>query len=355
MRVDLNIAEKEAENSPRVLGILATIKFLIKNGAKVVILSHRSRPKNFDKKLSLKPFAGILSKLLNRKIKFISNFDFQKIKKEIEKSKLDSVFLLENLRFLAGEEKNDIKLAKQLASLGNIYVNDAFAVSHRANSSVVAITKFLPSYAGLLLEKEIKNLSVAMKNPKKPLIVILGGAKISDKIGLIKNFSASRRTASRRKADYFLIGGGIAHNFLLAQGLPIGDSIFEEKTVNFAKKILKNNLVILPVDYAVKNNKILDIGPNTIKLYSDIIKKAETIIWNGPMGYFEDKRFAKGSEAIAKAIINNKKAFSVIGGGETAAIFQTANPKSNIFLSTGGGAMLEYLAGKKLPGIEALK
>ncbi len=364
LRVDLNIAEKEARNSPRILGILPTIKFLINNGAKVVILSHRGRPNGFDKKLSLKPFAGILSKLLNRKIKFISNFDFQKIKKEIEKSKSNNIFLLENLRFLPGEKKNDLRLAKQLAKLGDIYINDAFAVSHRNVASVSAITKFLPSYAGLLLEKEIKNLSSVMKNSKKPLVIILGGAKISDKIGLIKNFL--------NRADYFLIGGGIAHNFLLAQGLPIGDSIFEEKTVDFAKKILKNNLVILPVDYVIDKNRILDIGPNTVKLYSDIIKKSETIIWNGPMGYFEDKRFAKGSEAIAKAILNSKS-FVVIGGGETASLFIRTNtdytrtntesglyksmlsPHKSVFLSTGGGAMLEYLAGKKLPGIEALK
>ncbi|MBI5306691.1 phosphoglycerate kinase [Candidatus Wolfebacteria bacterium] len=376
LRVDLNIAEKEAKNSPRILGILPTIKFLIKNGAKVVILSHRGRPQKISSikyqvlSYTLKSFAKILSKALNQKIKFIDNFNFQKIKEEINKSKTENIYLLENLRFLSGEEKNDKKLAKQLANLGDFYVNDAFAASHRVNASVSAITKFLPSYAGFLMEKEIKNLSFVMdpphkfmwgvKNPrrrrgslkaaKKPFVIILGGAKISDKIGLIENF--------QKKADYFLIGGGIAHNFLLAQGLPIGDSIFEEKTIGFAKKMLKNKKIILPVDYAIKNRKILDIGPNTMKLYSDIIRKAKTIIWNGPMGYFEDKRFAKGSEAIIKAILKNK-AFSVVGGGETATLFslkpKTYNLKPNIFVSTGGGAMLEYLAGKKLPGIKALK
>jgi phosphoglycerate kinase len=372
LRVDLNIAEKEAKNSPRVKGILPTIEFLIKNGAKVVILSHRGRPKGFDKKQSLKPFAKILSSLLKKQVYFIDfNKSWAQILASINRS--NGIFLLENLRFFSGEEKNDAKFAKQLASLGGIYpvrnrgrlrsrpisngiyVNDAFAVSHRVNASVAAITKFLPSYAGLLLEKEIKNLHFAM-NPEKPLVVILGGAKISTKICLIKNFES--------RADYFLIGGGIAHNFLLAQGLPIGDSISEEKTVNFAKKMLKNNRVILPVDYVIKNRKILDIGPNTVKLYSDIINKAETIIWNGPMGHFEDKKFAKGSEEIAKAILNSK-AFSVIGGGETATLMSRVNPphpptggggqRSKVFISTGGGAMLEYLAGKKLPGIEALK
>ena len=351
LRVDLNIAEKEAKNSPRVKGILPTIEFLIKNGAKVVILSHRGRPKGFNKKQSLKPFVKILSSLLNptltRKcgIHFIDfNKSWAQILASINRS--NGIFLLENLRFFSEEEKNDAKFAKQLASLGEIYVNDAFAVSHRVNASVAAITKFLPSYAGLLLGKEIKNLHFAM-NPEKPLVVILGGAKISTKICLIKNFES--------RADYFLIGGGIAHNFLLAQGLPIGDSISEEKTVNFAKKMLKNNRVILPVDYVIKNRKILDIGPNTVKLYSDIINKAETIIWNGPMGHFEDKKFAKGSEEIAKAILNSR-AFSVIGGGETTSLMSNVKRQmSNVFLSTGGGAMLEYLAGKKLPGIEALK
>ncbi len=355
LRVDLNIAEREAKNSPRINGILPTIKFLTNNGAKVIILSHRGRPKNFDKKQSLRPFAGVLLKLLNKQVHFINfnigksdflrKFDFLRLKN----SPPGVIFLLENLRFLAGEEKNDAKLAKQLASLADFYVNDAFSVCHRNAASVVAITKFLPSYAGLLLENEIKNLSAVMKYPKHPLVVILGGAKISDKIGLIKNFSA--------KADYFLIGGGMAHNFLKAQGLPIGDSIFEESTVNFARGLLGNKKIILPIDYAINKNKILDIGPNTARLYSDMIKKAKTIIWNGPMGYFEDKRFAKGSETIAKAILESR-AFSVVGGGETTTLFQNSKfiiHNSNIFISTGGGAMLEYLASKKLPGVEALK
>lgn len=338
LRVDLNVSEKEAKNSLRILGILPTIKFLIGNGAKVVILSHRGRPNGFDKKQSLKPFAKILSSLLKKPVHFI---DFKKGFKNSE------ISLLENLRFLAGEEKNDKKFAKQLASLGDFFVNDAFSVSHRNAASVSAITKFLPSYVGLLLENEIKNLSLAMAKSKKPLVVILGGAKISDKIGLIENF--------KNKADYFLIGGGIAHNFLLAQGLPIGDSIFEEKTINFTKKMLKNKKIILPVDYIIKDRKILDIGPNTVKYYSDIIKNAKTIIWNGPMGYFENKKFAKGSKIIKGAILNSK-AFSVVGGGETASLMSNVKGQMpNVFISTGGGAMLEYLAGKKLPGIKALK
>ena len=257
------------------------------------------------------------------------------------------MFLLENLRFLKGEEKNSLRLARQLASLGDIYINDDFAVSHRKDASVAAIAKYLPSYAGLLLEKEIRNLSKVMKNPRKPLVIILGGAKVSDKISLI-----------RGKADYFLIGGAMANTFIAAQGIPVGDSLYDR---NADLRGLIRGLtqkIFLPVDVVVYKRKILDIGPKTVDKYSKIIKQAKTIIWNGPMGYIEDERFANGSKAIAKAIIKSK-AHSVIGGGETIASLKIKNQKSkiknNVFLSTGGGAMLEYLAGKKLPGIEALK
>ena len=345
LRVDFNISEKD-NNNPRLETALPTLKFLIEKKSKIVILSHRG---SFGKRLSLRPFADIVSKKLKQKINFISHFNFLKISDDIKKSKPGSVFLLENLRFLPAEEKDDEKFAKQLASLGTFYINDAFGVCHRKNASISKIIKFLPSYAGLQLEKEIKNLSSVMKNAKKPLVIILGGAKISDKIGLIKNFALI--------ADYFLIGGGIAHNFLLAQNLPIGNSIFEKSTVDFAKKMLKNDKtgkIILPIDYKIENKQILDIGPNTAKYYSDIIKKSKTIAWNGPMGYFENKKFAKGSETITNAILKSK-AFSVIGGGETSTIFQMAKIKNHVFISTGGGAMLKYLAREKMPGIEALK
>lgn len=372
LRIDLNIKDSELksvglQNNLRIQAVIPTIKFLLKNNAKVVLLSHRGRlATKISNGNSLKPFVRVFEKLLKTKIKFINisasvhaSKDFSKVKEVTESSK-DKVFLLENLRFFKGEEKNDAKFAKELAKLGDVYINDAFAVSHRANASVEAITKFIPSYAGLLLEKEINNLNKIKKDIKKPFVVILGGIKISDKIGLINNFM--------QKADYFLIGGGIANNFLKAQGLPIGDSVYENSKIDFAKKLLNNlpagrhgKKIILPLDYVMENRKILDIGPNTVNLYAEIIKKAKTIIWNGPMGHSEDKRFQKASNGIKNAILKSasqRKAFAVVGGGETAALFNrqpTNNNQQQIFISTGGGAMLEYLSGKKLPGIKALK
>lgn len=382
LRIDLNIKDNELKsgdcrNNLRVQAILPTIKFLVKNGAKAVLLSHRGRPRlsdkrqttNDKKKLSLKPFAGIFEKLLKEKVEFINlntgTSDVRSAKNLIfgtsEVNKSGKIFLLENLRFDKGEEGNGKKFARKLAKLGNLYVNDAFAVSHRRNASVCAITKFLPSYAGLLLEKEIKNLDNVLRSvqddSRRVFVVILGGAKISDKIGLIKNFI--------NKADYFLIGGGIANTFLKAQGLPVGDSLYEKDKIDFANNFLKNThstssgqeKLILPVDYLVLNKQICDIGPRTEKLYSDIIKKAHKIIWNGPMGIIEKKESRKGSEAVVVAVMKSK-AFAVVGGGETSSLFnnkRTAAENQRIFISTGGGAMLKYLAGEKLPGIMALK
>ncbi len=339
LRVDFNITDNElSEKNLRIQAVLPTIKFLIGKGAKVIILSHRGRPlakvqssKLKVKSFSLKPFIKILSGLLKKPVHFIdfNNFptsDVGKLKNMIQNLAPASIFLLENLRFLPGEDKNDTNLAKKLASLGDLYVNDAFSVSHRENASVVAITKFLPSYAGFCLENEIKNLSKVICNPKKPLIIILGGAKISNKIGVIKNFL--------QKADKFLIGGDY------------------EKEIAFLSKFEK---VILPVDCIREKGKIFDIGPKTSQNYAEFIKNAKTIIWNGPMGYIENPKFRKGSEAIIEAIIKSA-AFSIIGGGETTNFVSSIKYKvsSSIFLSTGGGAMLEYLSAKKLPGIKAL-
>ncbi len=355
LRLDLNTTDDW-----RTRRSLTTIKWLLRHKKKIVILSHKGRPKRFEKSLSLKKDAQHLGKLLGRQVYFFKDFNFPKIKKEIKTSAPGSVFVLENLRFLPGEQKNSLKLAKQLAEVGDFYVNDAFAVCHRVNASVVAITKFLPGFAGLELESEIKNLSKAIENPLHPYLVILGGSKISTKLPLF-NYLKS-------KADIFLVGGALANNLLLAAGYEVGRSLIEKGILEESKKIVKNKKVILPVDVVVNDNRkkinkdidkikrdevILDIGSKTEELFSEKIKGVKIIIWNGPMGKFEEKGFEKGTKEIAKAVFSNKRAKIIIGGGETVtALLQVTR---NTFISTGGGAMLEFLSGKKLPGIAALE
>lgn len=368
VRIDLNINNKTLRASGsnlRVISVIPTIKFLTDRGAKVVLVSHRGRPameKGKSKKekgetqnvkdFGLKPFVKILGGLLKKDVMFIPH-DTKEYRlfsdasaEKIRKAPKGSVFLIENIRFFAGEEKNDPAVIRPLVELGAFYVNDAFAVSHRKNASVVAITKLLPSCAGLLLEKEMHHMDEAVNNHKHPFVVILGGAKMTDKMGLIKRFIG--------KADYFLAGGGVANTFFAADGLPIGDSIYEAHMLPVAKKIMKTNKVIVPMDVAVDKRKIVDNGPRTTDEWAEIVKSARTIIWNGPLGVIEDKRFAKGSIDIAKAIAKSD-AFAVVGGGETALAFDKIPLKKNTFLSTGGGAMLEYLSGIELPGIEALR
>ncbi len=357
LRVDLNIEKGEEGENFRFLSIFPTVNFLLKNKVKILIISHRGR--FYFKKytrlpdFSLKIFASLISKKIKIPVKFIEETDFQKIKKIIEKSK-EKVFLLENLRFFPEEENNNYQFAKKLASLADFYVNDAFSVSHRKNASVVAITKYLPAYGGFLLEKEIKNLNKIVKNKSKSLIVIIGGAKISDKIEIIKNLW--------RKTKFFLIGGAIASNFFLAKGLPIPPkSLVDQKEIKNIKKYLDSKKIVLPIDLKIKNNQILDIGQETVKKYSQIIKKAKLIIWSGPLGFFEKKGFEKGTEGIWQAIFENKKAKIVVGGGETLSSLENfleknkkLKIKDNFFISTGGGAMFEFLSNKKLPGIKAL-
>ncbi len=359
LRIDLNVEIGMPLDSYRLEAVIPTVQLLFKNNVRVVLMSHRGRPEGFDKELSLKPFAKIFAKRIGRPVTLLSDFNFEAVKKEVSGSEAGSVFLLENLRFLPGEEKNDAKLAKQLASFGDLFVNDAFAVSHRANASVAAITKYLPSYAGLLLEKEIKNLDKAMKSHKHPFTVAIGGVKISDKLGVMRYFW--------KKADDFLIGGGPANTFLKAKGVNVGQSLIDAGSVSLMKPYLNSKKIHLPMDVKRKGTKILDIGPKTAREYADIIKKSRTIIWNGPMGWFERKEFSGGTKAVWKAVLANKKAHIVVGGGETITSLKTLFPRPlprrqagytlnpNLFLSTGGGAMLEYLSGKKLPGIVALK
>ena len=346
LRVDLNIKSDNIADAYRLEAIIPTLQFLKRAKAQIIVLSHRGRPGGSDPSLSLKPFASILSKKLKTKVVFRGSTS-----KWRSNLKSGEVILLENLRFDPREEANDKAFAKELASFGNIYVNDAFAVSHRANASVEAITKFLPSYAGLLLEQEIKHLDKTMKKYKKPLVLIVGGAKVEDKAGILKYFL--------QKADYILLGGGVANTFIRARGRDIKKSLFDDKT-DITDLVNRKNIFI-PEDDVWKNEMIVDIGPKTQARYAEIIAKAKTIVWGGPMGRFEERGLEEGTRAIWQAILKNKKTFAVVGGGETVgSISLIHNSRSvmrskNIFISTGGGAMLEYLSGQKLPGIEALK
>ncbi len=332
----------------RMRAALPTVIFLVQHARAVVVLSHKGRPKGSDKKLSLKKDAALLAKLSHKKVSFINHFDFEKIGGQIEKAKKGSVFVLENLRFLPGEQVNDHALAKKLAHLGDLYVNDAFAVSHRSNASVVALAQLLPSYAGFGLEAEIQNLSKVMKDAKKPLVMIFGGAKIGDKLDLIRNF--------RDDANAFLMGGALANTLLALRGFDVKKSLIEKDLSDSIKKLLGYPHLLLPIDFAEKNHALLDIGPRTADMFARCIAMAHTVVWNGPMGMAEKKGFEKGTKAIAEAIVKNSHCFSVVGGGETVtALKKLKLDKKMGFISTGGGAMLEYLSGKKLPGIEALQ
>jgi 3-phosphoglycerate kinase len=345
LRLDFN-----AEDDWRLRASVPTIKFLLARASKIVIISHKGRPRGFDKRLSLKGDAVRLTELLGRKIIFIPHFRFGEIGKQIKNAPPKTIFVLENLRFLPGEEKNDAGLAKKLASLGDFYVNDAFAVCHRENASVSAITGFLPSCAGLELEKEIKSLSGVMSKPRHPLVFVLGGAKAADKLGIIEYF--------KNKADSFLLGGVAANTILFLKGVDVKKSLIDYDKADLKKlrETVNYKNIILPIDAKYHENAMLDIGPKTVKIFKEKIKNARTLIWSGPVGYFEKRGFAVGNLAVARAIANNKKAFSIAGGGETVAFLKQHNlDKKFGFISTGGGAMLDYLAGKKLPGIEALK
>jgi len=367
VRVDFNVPIKNGKilDDFRLKAAMSTIKYLKKKKARVILISHFADPKTKNLNYSLKPIAKHL------KIKFVDDCLGKKVEKAVKEMKPGQVILLENLRFYEGEKKNDQVFAKHLSSLGDIYVNEAFSVCHRNDASVVSLPKFLPAYAGLNLAEEIKKLKQVLKKPSRPLVVILGGAKISTKIGVLKNLA--------QKAGYILIGGAMANNFFKILNLKIGDSLFEKKMLEETKKILKKykDKIILPIDLGIEiGNKrrnikiedlnrlkekfiILDIGEETAKLFSVYLAKAKTIIFNGPMGFFENNDFAWGTKKIVKSILKNRKAQIIIGGGETIASLKIKNQKSkiknNIFISTGGGAMLEFLGGKNLSGLEALK
>ena len=375
LRLDLNVPLNNGKitDATRIDKILPTINFLLKNNAKVIILSHVGRPKGkIVNELSLKPICESLKNKLNQDIKFISK-NIKKVKSaDLFNTHDEKIVIFENLRFYEEEEKNDNVFAKHLASLADIYVNDAFSCTHRAHASIFEITKFIPSYAGLQLNLEISALTKITSEIKKPITCIIGGSKISTKINIIKNLIP--------KFDNIVIVGGMANNILKFKGHNIGKSIREDDCDKiiaeiFSLSIKKNCKIVYPEDVTVGKNLngsaeikelgnvsedelILDIGPKSIKSINNIIEKSNTILWNGPAGYFENPSFAKGSLEIMKKIIEKNKAntiYSVAGGGDTVALLNSVGAVNNFdFVSTAGGAFLEYLEGKELPGIKAL-
>ena len=375
LRLDLNVplSDGKITDTTRIDKILPTINFLLKNNAKVIILSHVGRPKGkVVNELSLKPICESLKNKLNKDIRLIS-----KNIKEVKSSDLfnfhdEKIVILENLRFYEEEEKNDNMFARHLASLADIYVNDAFSCSHRAHASIFEITKFIPSYAGLQLNIEIEALTKITSSILKPITCIIGGSKISSKINIIKNLIS--------KFDNIIIVGGMANNILKYKGYEIGKSIQENNCDQIIEEIFflskkENCKIIYPEDVKVgknlngspeikelnnvsKDELILDIGPKTTKIINQLIEESSTILWNGPAGYFENPSFSKGSMEIAKKIVEKNKnntIYSVAGGGDTVALLNNLGVTSNFnFVSTAGGAFLEYLEGKELPGIKAL-
>lgn len=378
VRVDFNVPMSKIEegkitDNARIVAALPTIKYLIENNARIILLSHLGRPKGEAKKeFSLAPVAKELSKLLNKDVKFLqSNLVVDdNVKTEVLKLKDREVALLENTRFRNEETKNIDDFSKELAELGDLYINDAFGTSHRAHCSNVGLCKFLPSAVGFLVEKEISIMGKALSNPERPFVAILGGAKVSDKITVIENLI--------EKVDSIIIGGGMAFTFLKSLGYSVGKSLLEEDKIELAKELIekaksKNVKILLPIDVVVskefsndsefKTVNIdsieddymgLDIGEKTVKLFSDEINNAKTVVWNGPMGVFEMSNFAKGTFEIAKAIAESE-AISIIGGGDSASAAEKSGYKDKItHISTGGGASLEFLEGKILPGIDSI-
>ena len=375
LRLDLNVPIKNGKitDETRINKILPIFKYLIEKKSKIIVISHVGRPKGkLAEDLSLKPICENLKKKLNKKIKLITKDIFKLKKENLFVNSNDEIVFLENIRFYKQEEKNDNNFSKQLASLGDLFVNDAFSCSHRAHASISEITKFLPSFAGLQLESEISALKKVTEKIKKPITCIIGGSKISTKISVIKNLIP--------KFDNIIIVGGMANNILKFKGHSIGKSIQEhncEAIIDDIFKLSKNHScsIIFPEDVVVgkrmegdpkikelnkieNDDLILDIGPKTIKRINDIIESSKTILWNGPAGYFENPHFSKGSFEIGKKIAEKNKLneiFSVAGGGDTVALINNIGIFNYFnFVSTAGGAFLEYLEGKELPGIKAL-
>ena len=375
LRLDLNVPLENGNigDTTRIDKILPTLNFLLQQKSKIIILSHVGRPKGkIVKELSLKPISEDLKKKLNISVRLITENIYEIKNKDFFEKFDEEILILENIRFYAEEEENDLKFAKHLAGFGDIYVNDAFSCSHRAHASIQQISKYLPSFSGIQLDLEVTALNKITTEITKPITCIIGGSKISTKIDIIKNLIP--------KFDNIIIVGGMANNFIEYFGNNIGKSIKEKDSNEIVKEIVSLSKkekckLIYPQDVLVSKDfdglsqkkelnqissdeMILDIGPKTINKITNIIDKSKTILWNGPAGYFENPNFAKGSIKIANKIIENNKAnkiFSVVGGGDTVSLLNSLNAIGNFnFVSTAGGAFLEYLEGKKLPGITAL-
>lgn len=375
IRADFNVPLDDSHqitDDTRIRSTLPTINRAIDDGAKVILCSHLGRPNGkVDPNYSLAPVAKRLGRLMGKEILFAPDCIGSAVEAQVAKLKPGDVLLLENLRFHKGEEKNDDAFSKALASLGDVYINDAFGAAHRAHASTVGITKFIPSSAaGFLLKKEIEYLEGAVENPVRPFVAILGGAKVSGKIGVIENLG--------KRVDKVIIGGGMAFTFLKAKGMEIGNSLVENDMLDFAKGIEEHALsrgvkFYLPVDCVVAASRelgaetkivpvqeipigwyALDIGPASVKLFNEAVQNAKTILWNGPMGVFEIDAYARGTLAMAHAVAN-AYALTIVGGGETALAVHRAGESDNMsFISTGGGAALELLEGKQSPGLTAL-
>ena len=373
-RVDFNVPMQDGKitDETRIRAALPTIQYLVEQGAKVILASHLGRPKGkVVEEMRLTPVAVRLSELLGQEVKKADEACGDSVKAMIATMNDGDVLLLENVRFYPGEEKNDPELAKAFAELADIYVNDAFGAAHRAHASTEGIAHYLPAVSGFLMQKELDVLGKALSNPERPFTAIIGGAKVKDKIGVIENLL--------ELVDNLIIGGGLAYTFIKAQGHEIGQSLLEEDKIDLAKSFMekakeKGVHFYMPVDAVVAdefsadaNTKVvaiedipadwqaLDIGPKTASIYRDVIEKSKLVIWNGPMGVFEMDKFAGGTKAVAEALAAAKDTYSVIGGGDSAAAvekFGLADKMSHI--STGGGASLEFMEGKALPGVVAL-